>query len=126
MYDGRYEIPTLQEVIDLAERLGVGIYPETQHSTYFRSLGKPLEEPLVRTLRANGLDDEKDPVFVQSFETENLQALGGPVPTRRTRGSGRTRPAGCRTAHTLGSRLRRTRRLSRAAAAPTPSPPVTR
>ena len=46
-FDGLYEIPTFQEVIDLAKRATVGIYPETKHPTYFRSIGLPLEEPLV-------------------------------------------------------------------------------
>ena len=80
-YDGRYEVPTLQEVIDLTERLSdelgreIGIYPETKHPTYFRSIGLPLEEPLVETLRANGLDRRRAKVFVQSFEVGNLKAL---------------------------------------------------
>src|SRR4051794_13877824 len=40
-YDGRYEVPTFQEVLDLraqlAEELGrpIGVYPETKHPTYF-------------------------------------------------------------------------------------------
>jgi glycerophosphoryl diester phosphodiesterase len=81
IYNGRYQVPTLQEVIDLTRRLSreldrkIGIYPETKHPTYFRDIGLPLEEPLVRTLRRNGLDDRGDKVFVQSFETGNLQAL---------------------------------------------------
>ena len=37
-----------QEVIDLAKREGVGIYPETKHPTYFDSIGLSLEEPLRR------------------------------------------------------------------------------
>jgi glycerophosphoryl diester phosphodiesterase len=73
-FDGLYQVPTLQEVIDLAKREGVGIYPETKHPTYFDSRGLSLEEPLVRTLRANGLD-RRDAVFVQSFEVSNLQEL---------------------------------------------------
>jgi glycerophosphoryl diester phosphodiesterase len=81
IYDGRFEVPTLQEVIDLANRLSdelgreIGIYPETKHPTYFRSIGLPLEPRLVRTLRKNDLDGRRDPVFVQSFETSNLKAL---------------------------------------------------
>ena len=57
LYDGRFEVPTFQEVIDLAQALSrelhrqIGIYPETKHPTYFRSIGLPLEEPLVQTLR---------------------------------------------------------------------------
>jgi len=34
-YDGQFEIPTLAEIIALAKRRGVGIYPETKHPTYF-------------------------------------------------------------------------------------------
>jgi glycerophosphoryl diester phosphodiesterase len=70
LYNGRYEIPTFQEVLDLAERLDVGVYPETKHPTYFRGIGLPLEEPLVRALkRFDG------PAFIQSFEVGNLKAL---------------------------------------------------
>jgi len=75
IYDGRFPIPTLQEVIDLARRYGVTIYPETKHPTYFDSIGLSLEEPLVKALRANRLDRPNSPVFVQSFETTNLRQL---------------------------------------------------
>ncbi|MDG4786735.1 glycerophosphodiester phosphodiesterase [Micromonospora sp. WMMD1102] len=80
-FDGRFPVPTLQEVVDLARtesrRLGrtIGIYPETKHPSYFRSIGLPLEEPLVRVLRKNGLTGRKDPVIIQSFETANLREL---------------------------------------------------
>jgi glycerophosphoryl diester phosphodiesterase len=75
VFDGLYEIPTLQEVIDLAERQGVGLYPETKHPTYFDGLGLSLEEPLLRALRRNGLDRRGAKVFIQSFETTNLKEL---------------------------------------------------
>jgi glycerophosphoryl diester phosphodiesterase len=74
-FDGLYEVPTFQEVIDLARRRDVGIYPETKHPTYFAGIGLPLEEPLVATLERNGYRGPKDPVFVQSFETGNLRKL---------------------------------------------------
>ncbi|HEU5084704.1 MAG TPA: glycerophosphodiester phosphodiesterase [Acidimicrobiales bacterium] len=77
VFDGLHEIPTLQEVIDLAQAHGVGIYPETKHPTYFDSIGLSLEEPLVETLHANGWDKPTDPVFIQSFETTNLRELDG-------------------------------------------------
>jgi glycerophosphoryl diester phosphodiesterase len=76
-FDGLYRVPTFQEVIDLARRAGVGIYPETKHPTYFDSIGLSLEEPLLATLRANGLDGPRDKVFIQSFETANLKELNG-------------------------------------------------
>jgi glycerophosphoryl diester phosphodiesterase len=74
-FDGLYQVPTLQEVIDLAKRAGVGIYPETKHPTYFDSIGLSLEEPLVATLHANGYRGPRAPVFIQSFETANLKEL---------------------------------------------------
>jgi glycerophosphoryl diester phosphodiesterase len=81
IYDGRYEVPTFQEVIDLVRRLShqlhrrIGIYPETKHPTYFQSIGLPLEPRLVRALRRNRLNRPGAKVFVQSFETANLKAL---------------------------------------------------
>jgi len=79
-FDGLYQVPTFQEVIDLAKRAGVGIYPETKHPTYFDSIGLSLEEPLVATLHANGYRGRNAPVFIQSFEVANLKELN-----RRTR-----------------------------------------
>jgi glycerophosphoryl diester phosphodiesterase len=81
VYDGRFEVPTFQEVLDLRKRLSkqlrrpLGVYPETKHPTYFREIGLPLEAPLVRALTRNGLNRRNAPVFVQSFETGNLRAL---------------------------------------------------
>jgi len=74
-FDGLYQVPTFQEVIDLAKRARVGIYPETKHPTYFRSIGLPLEEPLVQALNTNGYRGRNAPVFIQSFEVGNLQRL---------------------------------------------------
>ncbi|MBL0747589.1 glycerophosphodiester phosphodiesterase [Nocardioides baculatus] len=74
-YDGQERIPTLDEVIKLARREGVGIYPETKHPTYFDSIGLSLEEPLVAALEKRQWDDADDPVIIQSFETANLRDL---------------------------------------------------
>jgi glycerophosphoryl diester phosphodiesterase len=80
-WNGVYEIPTLQEVIDLAKRKSqatgrvIGIYPETKHPSYFRSIGLALEPPLIKALVANGYTDADAPVFVQSFEVQNLKDL---------------------------------------------------
>ena len=84
-YDGRFQVPTFDEVLDLAaeesRRRGttIGVYPETKHPTYFDSLGLSLEEPLVAALRDHHLDRPNAPVFVQSFETANLRELAGTV-----------------------------------------------
>jgi len=80
-FDGLYQVPTLQEVIDLARSARtcdgkeVGIYPETKHPSYFDSIGLPLEEPLVRELHANRYRGPHAAVFIQSFEVSNLQEL---------------------------------------------------
>ena len=80
-YDGKFEIPTLAEVIALAKQrskdLGrtIGIYPETKHPTYFASIGKPMERQLVAELKAAGWDSASAPVFIQSFEVNNLKLL---------------------------------------------------
>jgi glycerophosphoryl diester phosphodiesterase len=74
-FNGLYEIPTLEEVIELAQREQVGIYPETKHPTYFDSIGLSLEEPLVQTLEDSGYTRKNDPVFIQSFEVANLKDL---------------------------------------------------
>jgi glycerophosphoryl diester phosphodiesterase len=83
VYDGLYEVPTFQEVLDLRKRLSrelgraIGVYPETKHPTYHDEIGLSLEEPLVRTLKRNRLNRADSPVFVQSFEVANLKELDG-------------------------------------------------
>jgi glycerophosphoryl diester phosphodiesterase len=53
----------------------VGIYPETKHPSYFASIGHPMEERLVAQLKAAGWSKPGDPVFIQSFEVNNLKRL---------------------------------------------------
>jgi glycerophosphoryl diester phosphodiesterase len=81
MYNGVFEVPTFQELLDLRVRLSrelgreLGVIPETKHPTYFRRLGLELETPLVRALERNHLNRRGVPVWIQSFEAVNLQAL---------------------------------------------------
>ncbi|MFI5938315.1 glycerophosphodiester phosphodiesterase [Actinoplanes sp. NPDC051494] len=81
LYDGLFQVPTFQEILDLRKRLSkeldreIGVFPETKHPTYFRRLGLDLETPLVQALRRNGLDRHEAKVFVQSFEAANLERL---------------------------------------------------
>jgi glycerophosphoryl diester phosphodiesterase len=74
-YDGKFAIPTFDEIIALAKARKVGIYPETKHPSYFRKLGLPLEPPLLAALRRAKWTGKAAPVFIQSFEVGNLQAL---------------------------------------------------
>ena len=87
-FDGKFKVPTLQEVIDLAKRESrkrgrrIGIYPETKHPTFHQTLNLPLEGRLVRVLDRNGLNKRKSPVFIQSFEQSNLKQLNTMTPVR--------------------------------------------
>jgi glycerophosphoryl diester phosphodiesterase len=80
-FDGRFEVPTFDEVIDLALQLGrelgrpIGVYPETKHPTYFRGIGLPLEQKLLASLEKHGWNRRDAPVFIQSFESGNLKDL---------------------------------------------------
>ena len=82
LYDGRYPVLTLDEVLDVLDRVSgelgrrVGVLPEVKHSTYHRQIGLPIEPTLVETLRRRGRD--RDPsVIIQSFETATLRELKG-------------------------------------------------
>ncbi|GII00751.1 glycerophosphodiester phosphodiesterase [Planobispora takensis] len=75
VFNGLAQIPTFEEVVQLAQRHGVGVYPETKHPTYFDSIGLSLEEPLLEVLNRYGWSGRRDPVFIQSFETANLREL---------------------------------------------------
>jgi glycerophosphoryl diester phosphodiesterase len=74
-YDGQFEIPTLAEIIALAKAHHVAIYPETKHPTYFASIGHPTDALLVKQLQAAGWNDAAAPVFIQSFEVDNLKRI---------------------------------------------------
>ncbi|RXT55120.1 glycerophosphodiester phosphodiesterase [Bosea sp. Tri-44] len=87
-HNGKYEIPTLQQVIDLAKaestRIGrtIGIYPEIKHSTYHSAMGLAIEDRLLDQLKAAGWTEKTSPVFIQSFETANLKYLRGKTQLR--------------------------------------------
>ncbi|MFD8416087.1 glycerophosphodiester phosphodiesterase [Streptomyces sp. NPDC059650] len=100
LYDGRWDVPTFEEVLRWADREGgrrgkrVWLHVETKHPSYFRSLGLGLEEPLARLLRRYGRDGRGAPVFLQSFEPSSIQRLGRLVSAPRVvlLGAANTRP----------------------------------
>ncbi|WP_326643834.1 glycerophosphodiester phosphodiesterase [Streptosporangium sp. NBC_01755] len=75
VFNGLAEIPTFDEVVALARRHGVGVYPETKSPSYFGSIGLSLEGPLLEVLGRHGWSGSGAPVFIQSFETANLREL---------------------------------------------------
>jgi glycerophosphoryl diester phosphodiesterase len=91
-FDGQFEIPTLDEILDLVHGADIvrahsararhepaprriGVYPETKHPSYFSGIGLALEQPLLEALGRHGAGDRQAPIFIQSFESGNLQAL---------------------------------------------------
>ncbi|WP_337658520.1 glycerophosphodiester phosphodiesterase [Sphingorhabdus sp. Alg231-15] len=80
-YDGQFGIPTFEEVLQLIKahetKTGerIGVYPETKHPSYFASIGLAHEQPMLALLKEYGFEGADDPVFIQSFEVGNLQAL---------------------------------------------------
>lgn len=87
-HNGRYQIPTLQEVIELAKAesavrgRAIGIYPETKHPSFHDSLNLKLEDRLLEALAKAGWTEKSSPVIIQSFETANLKYLRGKTNVR--------------------------------------------
>ncbi len=88
VYDGQFEVPTFEEILELAKAKSkdtgrtIGVYPETKHPGYFATIGLPHEAPLLTLLNAFGHVEKSAPVFIQSFEVENLKALRGKTKLR--------------------------------------------
>ncbi len=87
-YNRVYRIPTLAEVIELAQsarklkgRVG-GVYPETKHPTYHQSVGLALERRVLEVLTRYGWNRAGAPVFIQSFEVANLKQLNSMTSVR--------------------------------------------
>jgi glycerophosphoryl diester phosphodiesterase len=79
-YDGKFEVPTLAEIIQLLasesqrhDRV-IGLIPEIKHSTYFRQLDLAMEDRLLEELAAHDYT-RSAPVVIQSFEIGNLRYL---------------------------------------------------
>jgi glycerophosphoryl diester phosphodiesterase len=87
-YNGKFQIPTFQEIIDLAKAESaqrgrtVGIYPETKHPTFHNEIGLKLEDRLLEALKGAGWTEKNSPVFIQSFEVANLKYLRGKTQVR--------------------------------------------
>ncbi|MEU6252307.1 glycerophosphodiester phosphodiesterase family protein [Streptomyces sp. NPDC047043] len=81
VFDGRDQVLTFQEVVDLARRLSktygrtIAVFPETKHPTYFRSIGLELEPRLAAAVRRNRLGPRE--CVIQSFEPTSLRRMTG-------------------------------------------------
>lgn len=81
-YDGQFQIPTLDEIIDFVAAESatqgrvIGIIPEIKHGTYFQKAGLPMEDHVLAILAAHAYT-RTAPVEIQSFEIANLRYLRG-------------------------------------------------
>ena len=82
-FDGQFSVPTFDEIIDFvaaeSKKRGraIGIYPEIKHSTYFKGLGLPMEDVVLGVIRKHAYTAKTAPLFIQSFEVDNLKYLRG-------------------------------------------------
>ena len=80
-YDGRFEVPTFEEVLRQRARLSketgreIGIIPEIKHSTYLHAEGFDPEREVARLAKKYHLNSKKAPMWVQSFELTALKDL---------------------------------------------------
>lgn len=80
-YDGLYQVPTLEEIIQLVRAKEaetgrvIGLYPEIKHPGYFMDIGIDVADMLLTQLDLAGYYGADDPVFIQSFEVAPLRRL---------------------------------------------------
>lgn len=89
-YNDLYPVPTLEQVIELAEanykKTGkiIGLYIETKHPTYFKNQKLAMEDTLLKTLAKYKYTREIAPVYLQSFEVQNLIDLKNELDLHKT------------------------------------------
>jgi len=78
VYSSDYKVPTLDEVLDLANRYNadngtqIGVYPEA------KAASSELNEKIVQSLAAHGFKNTAaDKVYIQSFSIDALNEIGG-------------------------------------------------
>ncbi len=91
--EGQFDGPTWQSIVDFAAAAGasrgrmIGLVPELKHSTYFGTVGLPLEDRFLASLAAHDYM-RRCPLEIQSFEIANLRylrtKLGRPANMRLT------------------------------------------
>jgi glycerophosphoryl diester phosphodiesterase len=82
-FDGKLSVPTFDEILQLAadtnRRRGneprIGVYPETKHPAHFAALGLAQERGVLQSLERFDYAREGAPVFIQSFDPDNLREL---------------------------------------------------
>ncbi len=87
-YDNEFNILSFEEVLKFVQRMEqktgrvIGIYPEIKHPAYFKSIGLPHQDTLLKQLNIFGYRDASDAVFIQSFEVGSLKELSNATDIR--------------------------------------------
>jgi glycerophosphoryl diester phosphodiesterase len=84
-FDGRFSVPTFGEILQLVTETNrqrssgprIGVYPETKHPAHFAAIGLPQEQAVLAALDSFDYGREGSPVFIQSFDPNNLRQLRG-------------------------------------------------
>jgi len=82
-FDGRFTVPTFDEIMQLANDANrqrgakIGVYPETKHPAHFAGIGLPQEQAVLDCLQRHGYAAHGSPVYIQSFDPNNLRQLRG-------------------------------------------------
>lgn len=77
----QYTVHTLAEEIELIQSLNagsgrnVGLYPEIKSPWFHHQAGKDLSLAVLQTLKAYGYDSKSSPVFLQSFDFNEIQRI---------------------------------------------------
>jgi glycerophosphoryl diester phosphodiesterase len=84
-FDGRFSVPAFDEILQLVTETNgrrstgprIGVYPETKHPAHFAAIGLPQEQAVLTALESFDYGREGSPVFIQSFDPNNLRQLRG-------------------------------------------------
>jgi glycerophosphoryl diester phosphodiesterase len=84
-FDGLFAVATFEQIMQLvceanrrrSGKIGIGVYPETKHPAHFQAIGLPQESAVLLTLQGFDYAREGSPVFIQSFDPNNLRQLRG-------------------------------------------------
>jgi glycerophosphoryl diester phosphodiesterase len=82
-FDRQLTIPTFDEILRLATETNrhrrseprIGVYPETKHPAHFAAIGLAQEAAVLQMLDRFDYGREGSPVFIQSFDPNNLRQL---------------------------------------------------
>ena len=78
---GNFQIPTLQEEIDLIKGLNqstgrnVGIYPEIKKPAWHMQEGADISKAVLKLLNTNDYNSPADNVFLQCFDSKELKRI---------------------------------------------------